>query len=70
MVAEVFSDEAARKQALSQTPLGRFGSPAEVASVIAWLASKEASYLTGTTVWADGGRLALSGRVAPPEPNE
>lgn len=60
MVAEVYKDDDRRQQALSRTPLGRFGTPAEIAAVIAWLASKEASYLTGTTIWAEGGRFALN----------
>lgn len=36
-------------------PLGRFGEPAELASVIAFLASEQASYVTGTTISVDGG---------------
>lgn len=60
MVAHVYQDDVSREQALSRTPLGRFGTPAEIAAVIVWLASKEASYLTGTTIWADGGRLSLN----------
>jgi glucose 1-dehydrogenase len=38
-----------------QVPAGRMGTPEEVANVVAWLASDEAAYLTGTTVVADGG---------------
>ena len=36
-------------------PLGRVARPEEIASVIAFLASDEASYVTGQTVFADGG---------------
>jgi 3-oxoacyl-[acyl-carrier protein] reductase len=39
------------------TPLSRLGEPEEMADVIAYLLSEEASYLTGTTVIASGGRL-------------
>lgn len=46
--------------AISRTPLGRFGRPDEIAAIVAWLASDQASYLTGTTIWADGGRTALN----------
>lgn len=60
MVTQVYKNETLRQQALSRTPLARFGTPAEMAGIIAWLASKEASYLTGTTIWADGGRFALN----------
>lgn len=60
LIKDVVKDEAFRKKVLSRTPLGRFGQPQEIASVVAWLASDEASYLTGTTVYADGGRMPLN----------
>ena len=41
-------------------PMGRFGKPEEVASVVMFLASKAASYMTGTTVFVDGGLTAIS----------
>jgi len=56
----VLTDEAARARILSRTPLGRCGEPDEVAAVAAFLASDEASYLTGQTIYPDGGRLALN----------
>ncbi|WP_366946109.1 SDR family NAD(P)-dependent oxidoreductase [uncultured Maricaulis sp.] len=45
---------------MSRTPLQRIGDPDEVASVASFLASKDASYITGTTIYADGGRLAMN----------
>jgi glucose 1-dehydrogenase len=39
----------------SQIPLGRIGKPEEIAAAIAWLASPEADYVTGTTLFVDGG---------------
>ncbi|HEX8666373.1 MAG TPA: SDR family oxidoreductase [Beijerinckiaceae bacterium] len=45
---------------LSRTPIGRFGEPDEVASVALFLASDDASYMTGQTIYPDGGRLILN----------
>jgi NAD(P)-dependent dehydrogenase (short-subunit alcohol dehydrogenase family) len=56
----VLSNEAAKTRILSRTPLGRLGEPDEVAGIAVFLASDEASYLTGSTVYPDGGRLALN----------
>ncbi len=53
------ADDAARKRVLSRTPLGRYGSGEEIAAIAAFLASDEASYITGQTIYADGGRLPL-----------
>ena len=53
------SDEAKRK-ILSRTPMGRLGEPEEIAAVAAFLASDDASYLTGQTIYPDGGRLGLN----------
>jgi NAD(P)-dependent dehydrogenase (short-subunit alcohol dehydrogenase family) len=56
----VLTDDEARRTILSRTPLGRCGEPEEVAAVAAFLASDDASYLTGQTIYPDGGRLALN----------
>lgn len=45
----------------ARTPLARLGSPHEVAAVVLFLASDEASYLTGSTIRVDGGWLAYGG---------
>jgi glucose 1-dehydrogenase len=60
MLASVNSDPAARARVLSRTPLGRVGEPSEIASIAAFLASDGASYITGQTIYADGGRLPLN----------
>lgn len=51
---------------LSRIALRRPGEPDEIAAVAAFLASDEASYMTGETVFVDGGRLALNLTMPPP----
>jgi NAD(P)-dependent dehydrogenase (short-subunit alcohol dehydrogenase family) len=60
----VATDKEAKRRLLSRTPLGRVGAPEEVAAVAAFLASEDASYLTGQTIYPDGGRLGLNYVVA------
>ena len=60
MLEEVIKDQAFRTKVLSRTPLGRLGRPEEIAAIVAWLASDQASYVTGTTIYADGGRMPLN----------
>jgi NAD(P)-dependent dehydrogenase (short-subunit alcohol dehydrogenase family) len=56
----VATDEEAKRRILARTPLGRIGEPEEIASIAVFLASADASYITGETIYADGGRLALN----------
>jgi glucose 1-dehydrogenase len=56
----VLGNREAERKILARTPLGRMGEPAEVAKVVAFLASDDASYITGQTIYPDGGRLALN----------
>ena len=56
----VLGNKEAERKILSRTPLGRMGEPDEIASVAVFLASDDSSYMTGQTIYPDGGRLALN----------
>jgi len=48
-----------RERSVAETVARRFGAPAEVAAAVAFLASSDASYITGTTLVVDGGWTAV-----------
>lgn len=56
----VMADEASRHRIMSRTPMRRLGEPEEVADAVAYLLSDASSYITGETLYVDGGRLALN----------
>jgi NAD(P)-dependent dehydrogenase (short-subunit alcohol dehydrogenase family) len=56
----VLGNKEAERKILSRTPLGRMGDPAEIGKVAVFLASDDSSYMTGQTLYPDGGRLALN----------
>jgi NAD(P)-dependent dehydrogenase (short-subunit alcohol dehydrogenase family) len=63
MIAPFMKDASGAKSGMAQwietmTPMGRVGTPAEVAEVIVFLASGAASYMTGAEVYVDGGWTA------------
>ena len=60
MLASVNANPEAKARILSRTPLGRIGEPSEIATIASFLASDAASYITGQTIFADGGRLPLN----------
>ncbi len=51
---------AAQADALLRHPAGRFGKPADIASLATWLASDEAAFATGQCYTLDGGMTAAS----------
>lgn len=53
--AEALAKDEVRNWLLERTPLGRVGKPEDVANGVAFLASDEASWVTGTTLFVDGG---------------
>ena len=57
--AGMLSDDAARKSTEKLIPMGRVGQPEELANAILFLASDEASYITGAALPVDGGRSAV-----------
>jgi len=56
--APSFSDPMRKEELLSRIPLHRFGLPEEIASAVKYLASQDASYITGQTLMMDGGLTA------------
>ena len=52
---DLMDDPEKRRAVEEQVPWGRLGNPEEIAAAIAWLASDEAEYVVGTTLFADGG---------------
>ena len=52
---ELIGDPEKRRQVEEQIPWGRMGEPEEVAAAIAWVAGPDAEYVTGSTIFVDGG---------------
>ena len=60
MLASVNASPEAMKMVMSRTPMQRLGSAEEIANIVAFLASDKSSYITGETIYADGGRLGMN----------
>ena len=55
-MVEAVPEEVMKTRILPQIPLGRLGEPAEVAGLVAWLASNEAGFVTGADIAINGGQ--------------
>jgi glucose 1-dehydrogenase len=53
--ADVLSNMRARTEVEEEIPLGRWGEPGDVAAAVAWIASEQADYVVGSTLFVDGG---------------
>ena len=60
MMAGVNANPEAMKMVMSRTPLQRVGTAREIGDVVAFLASRKASYITGETIYVDGGRIGMN----------
>lgn len=60
MNIDVLQDEKKKKQEENKIPMHRIGEPSEIARVAVFLASSAASYITGTTLYVDGGLTLVS----------
>ncbi len=65
VLKSVADNPTAKQKILARTPLGHIAEPDEIAGLVQFLASKDASYMTGQCIYADGGRLALNYTVDP-----
>ena len=57
--ATFLKDEAMVQKAIQMYPIGRIGRPEEVTSLVLWLCSSEAAFITGTAIPVDGGALLI-----------
>ena len=55
--ADRLDDKVKKNELLSKIPLGRFGKPEEIAAAVLFLASPGSSYITGQTLFVEGGRM-------------
>lgn len=60
---DVWKDEVKKKELMELIPYKRIGVPEDIAKVAVWLASHESDYITGTTIYVDGGMTLYPGFV-------
>ena len=61
--AITLNDPVKKQALLGEIPLGRVAHPEDIANAVAWLASDQASYITGTTIFIDGGLMVYAGSL-------
>lgn len=61
--AATLADPDKVKALLAEIPLNRIGQPDDIANAVAWLSSDQASYITGTTLFVDGGLMVFAGSL-------
>lgn len=61
--AATLDDPHKKAALLDEIPLRRVGTPDDIANAIVWLASEQASYITGTTLFVDGGLMIYAGSL-------
>ena len=64
MGERLFGEPEMKKYALGLHPIGRFGTPREIAEAVLWLCSEKSSFMTGHYIVLDGGLLV---GPAPPQ---
>ena len=60
MLAGINNSPQAMEMVMSRTPMKRIGTPQEIADVVAFLAGEKSSYITGETIYVDGGRIGMN----------
>lgn len=63
MSRSITTNEAALKASIAMHPLGRIGTPDDVASAVSWLLGPDSAWVTGQVVGVDGGLATVKGRV-------
>lgn len=58
LTAPLFADKERYGWITSRIPMGRTGIPEDLAGAVVFLASEASDYITGQTIWVDGGWLA------------
>jgi len=61
--AQTLADPVKRQALIGEIPLGRIAQPEDIANAVSWLASDQANYITGSTIFVDGGLMVSAGSL-------